>query len=329
MKIKSLVSNKFSIILFLGLLFCGSVENIQAASELKYRLLESFPGFYTKGDVMTDLPGLILSLYKFGIWTVGIAGLFMLVVGGFTYMASAGNNATATTAKGIITDALFGIVAALGAYLIIYVINPDLTVMKISFTQVDIKEANRYGGPTGTGNPNILSAGCKNDAMLAKIKAASSGKINPCLTFALLNTESGCTPGAQSPAGACGIAQLLPGTAGVSCDVLKSNVDLSIAKGITYLLSNTGRIRGNISGTGNSFAQAAQDLYAGYNGGAGALATSTSCDGTMINSFGYPYKKWDCTINPGGYAETQIAAPRFLRSYLACNDDANMQTKLR
>ena len=109
------------------------------ANQYKYQTLEAFPGFFA-AKASPDFPDLILALYKFGIWTVGIAGLFMLTIGGVMYMASAGNNATATSAKGIITDSLLGILAALCAYLVMYVINPDLTKIDISFTAAKVKE---------------------------------------------------------------------------------------------------------------------------------------------------------------------------------------------
>jgi hypothetical protein len=157
-------------------MFFAAHQTVQAA--FKYELLESFPGFFNAGRVMTDLPTMILAIYKFGIWTVGIAGLFMLVVGGFTYMASAGNTSTAGTARDIIADALLGIVAALGAYLILYVINPDLTAMKIGFTTVDL--AVTEGTPMGTpGVCQALSSGPCSPANLtstfgAKATEASS-----------------------------------------------------------------------------------------------------------------------------------------------------------
>ncbi|EKD58957.1 MAG: hypothetical protein ACD_56C00020G0012, partial [uncultured bacterium] len=44
-------------------------------------------------------------------------------------------------AQGIITDALLGITAALGAYLVLYVINPDLTKINLDFTSVTVQEA--------------------------------------------------------------------------------------------------------------------------------------------------------------------------------------------
>ena len=104
-----------------------------------YETLEALPGFFVAG-ASPNLPTLILSIYKFGIWTVGIAGLFMLTIGGFMYMASAGNNARVTTAKEIITDSLLGIAAAMCAYLIIYIINPDMTRINTSFPQSTVQE---------------------------------------------------------------------------------------------------------------------------------------------------------------------------------------------
>ena len=112
-------------------IFFAVHNNVSAAFE--YKLLEAFPGFFSKGS-SPNLPDMILAIYKFGIWTVGICGLLMITVGGVMYMGSAGNNATAESAKRIITDSLIGIVAALGAYLFMYVINPDLTVIKLSLT---------------------------------------------------------------------------------------------------------------------------------------------------------------------------------------------------
>ncbi|NMC87719.1 MAG: hypothetical protein GYA69_04725 [Candidatus Moranbacteria bacterium] len=119
------------IFLFVCIIFTVGAKTSFAAFE--YHLLESIPGFYAEGSVLTDFPALILAIYKFGIWTVGIAGLFMLVIGGVMYAGSAGNTSVVASAKNIIADALVGIVTAMGAYLFLYVINPDLTKINIDF----------------------------------------------------------------------------------------------------------------------------------------------------------------------------------------------------
>ncbi|MDD5464142.1 MAG: hypothetical protein PHP62_03260, partial [Candidatus Moranbacteria bacterium] len=68
-----------------------------------------------------------------------------------------GNTSTASSARGIITDSLIGIIAAMGAYLILYVINPDLTKINIgsSFVSVDITE----GAETSAESSGTLQAG--------------------------------------------------------------------------------------------------------------------------------------------------------------------------
>ena len=120
--------NKIKKILAISAVSCllAFAISSSASAAFEYKMLEGLPGFYQKDTTAPDLPDLIVSIYKFGIWTVGIAGLLMMTVGGVMYMGSAGNNAAAQSAKKIITDSLIGIVAALTAYLFMYVINPDL-----------------------------------------------------------------------------------------------------------------------------------------------------------------------------------------------------------
>jgi len=127
---------------------------ISHAASFNYQLLEDFPGVsgMKAGTAFTDLPSLINGLYKFGIWTVGIAALFMLVIGGFMYMTSAGNTSRVGSAKSVIGDALLGLVAALGAFLLLYVINPDLTKINLHLIQVSVQGGGGTPG-NGTGAP--------------------------------------------------------------------------------------------------------------------------------------------------------------------------------
>ncbi|NTW26704.1 MAG: hypothetical protein HGA36_00010 [Candidatus Moranbacteria bacterium] len=159
-----------------GSIYATSTTTQPSTKQFNYKLLGSFPGFFSAGQTMNDFPALIIAIYKFGIWTVGIAGLFMLVVGGFMYMASAGNTSTAGNARGIIWDSLLGIVAALGAYLILYVINPDLTKINLNFTPVEVTEGTPMG-PAGICKP-ATTAECSVSALTpvfgAKATEASS-----------------------------------------------------------------------------------------------------------------------------------------------------------
>lgn len=127
----------------------SQTQATQATSKFDYKMMEGLPGFFAPGS-STDLPGLILGIYNFGIWTVGIAAFFMLIIGGFMYMTAAGNTSRAGNAKGVITDALLGIAVALLAYLILYVINPDLTKIKLDMITVEVRDTSG-ATPLGTG----------------------------------------------------------------------------------------------------------------------------------------------------------------------------------
>jgi|GEM_PF-3518729 len=94
----------------------------------QYNIMEAIPGFFDAGSSIS-FPDLVLGIYRFGLWTVGIAALFMVTIGGFMYATSAGNTSYAGTAKKVITDALLGLVVAMVAYLGLRFINPDLVVL--------------------------------------------------------------------------------------------------------------------------------------------------------------------------------------------------------
>lgn len=112
-------------------LFAGTPDT--ALGQFTYTPLEKIPG----ASNASTFPQYVQGIYKFGIWTVGLAALFMLSVGGFIYLSSGGNTANIGKAKTYIWDAIIGLVLALLAYLILYVINPDLVNVSLSkFSEV-------------------------------------------------------------------------------------------------------------------------------------------------------------------------------------------------
>jgi len=64
-------------------------------------------------------------LYLFGLGLVGVAALISLVIGGFMYMLS-DTVTTKDKAREYISGAIYGLILALAAYLILNTINPDL-----------------------------------------------------------------------------------------------------------------------------------------------------------------------------------------------------------
>lgn len=120
---------------------------------LNYQLLEKIPG--TDNLSGSDLPGYVSALYKVALVIVTLSAVLMLSIGGFMYLTSAGNVSAISTAKGIIYDSLIGLVIALFAWLVLYIINPDL----VEITLNGLPSVATSGGgavvpaPSGTGAP--------------------------------------------------------------------------------------------------------------------------------------------------------------------------------
>lgn len=139
---------------------------------LQYQLLEKIPGTDGLGS---DLPGYISAIYKMALVIVTLSAVLMLTVGGFMYLTSAGNTASIGTAKGIIYDSLIGLIIALSAWLILYIINPDLVEINLS----PLSPVAPVGGNVG-GSPGAVGAlPTGSDAELArKILGMSSVRLN-------------------------------------------------------------------------------------------------------------------------------------------------------
>ncbi|MFA6183580.1 MAG: hypothetical protein WC682_00585 [Parcubacteria group bacterium] len=116
MKIKILIGGIFFISLIL-------VANLSLAA---YTPLEEIPGT-TGTSAINTFPTYVNAVYKFAIWSVGIAALLMISIGGFMYFTAAGNTSKMEGGKKIVTDALFGLIAVMVAWVVLNTINPNLT----------------------------------------------------------------------------------------------------------------------------------------------------------------------------------------------------------
>ncbi len=107
----------------------SSTGGAAAKSNFNYTLLENIPG---QESATGSLPSYIQAVLNATMMIIVISAVFMISVGGFLYLTSAGNTSRAGQAKGIITDAIFGLILALVAYLVLYIINPDLLTLRIN-----------------------------------------------------------------------------------------------------------------------------------------------------------------------------------------------------
>jgi len=112
-------------------------------AEFQYTQLENIPGFPNISS--SDFPNYVVNIFKFGIWIAGISAMLMIMIGGYMYITSAGNNANMEKAKKFITDAVIGLILALFSWLLLYTINPELTQINRLQGTADIEEIKKIG----------------------------------------------------------------------------------------------------------------------------------------------------------------------------------------
>lgn len=275
-----------------------------AAPSTTYTPMEKIPGF----DNPADFPAYLMSIYRFGLWAIGVSAMFMIMLGGYMYLTSAGNNSQTGKAKEVITDAIAGLVLALVSYVLLWTINPDL----VKFKPISVQPGTGTttgGGNNGGNNRGATYAGYKAacldptskipiDFNKSPVKSVSSACINLIpndvdgiskeilRTIAQMESSCGTDPNAKNPsAESCGIMQIKPGTAGVSCSELVSNNNKSIELAAKYIKENASRHNNDPI-----------KIFAGYNGGyasggSGPLADSKDCSGSL---------KFQCCFDPQG-----------------------------
>lgn len=86
--------------------------------------------YLTEGRV-EDLAQYIGIVYNFLISIVGVVAAVAMIIGGFQYLTSAGDSGKIGQAKSKITNALIGLILALGAYTILNTINPALLTLQL------------------------------------------------------------------------------------------------------------------------------------------------------------------------------------------------------
>jgi hypothetical protein len=265
----------------------------------------------------------IEAIYNYAIAIAGIVAAAVLMYGGFSYIMAGGSADKISEAKSWIGASLSGLVLVMLSYTILNIVNSEL----INFGALGVRKSD----PTASTSTSVMSnsEACKNhitekntiDFPTAIASGGSlatspncnsssydfSGKgVNEKILKSIAMTESSCREDAQSSAGACGIMQLMPETAGVDCDTLKTNPQLSIDIAAEY-------IKNNYDAHGNE----RKKIFAGYNGGYGTtnangkkgpLAKSKDCTGSLA---------YECCINPGGLEETQdyvVTAEKYYKS---------------
>ena len=248
------------------LLFAFFLFPLVSRAAFTYTPLEKIPGSESSTSDVTDFYAYLSAIYKFGIWAIGIAALLMITIGGYMYITSAGNNTSMEKAKGVITDAIVGLVLALTAYLLLYIINPDL----VKIQRLPIITGN--GAPTsavpGAVTPPVAppatpaaAGGSCNAGSCSQVNSAisaNSSGINATLLKSVVDGGEKCNSNI-SPKGACGYSQVMPLIRnaycnGATCAQLQADHQLDINCGAAYIAAEIQPYcKGNASCTGSCY----------------------------------------------------------------------------
>lgn len=125
--------NKKNLIFISLLLFFLLGAGFVFALEINYPRI---PGAIPPQDFIGAAPEDILSFYvkyffNLALWLAGIIALGAFIYGGLGYLTSAGKPEAMVSAKNQITAAFFGLLILLSSYLILNILSPEFTILKI------------------------------------------------------------------------------------------------------------------------------------------------------------------------------------------------------
>lgn len=89
--------------------------------------------FTEDGRRVADIPFLaeyLAGLYRFLVGLAGLAATVMIIVGGMRWLLAAGDTGKIGAAKETITSATVGLIIALGSYIVLFALNPELVTFK-------------------------------------------------------------------------------------------------------------------------------------------------------------------------------------------------------
>ena len=126
------MKKKIFLIILNSLLLLPNVSLAVVCNGADNKLNLCYPSFQNFSLTLgMPLNQLVAWFYYFIIGIAGLSAFIMLTWGGFQYLTSAGNPAAIGDAKDKIKSALLGLLLILISWLILQVINPDLTTLNL------------------------------------------------------------------------------------------------------------------------------------------------------------------------------------------------------
>jgi len=140
-----------TIFLLLSLLFIPLIIYATSSLEVVYPRIGS-----TYLNATSTFPHYIVYIYKLFLWISGAIAVLILVASGISLTTSAGNPDKMRRARQGIVAGLVGVAIIFSSFLILYVINPQITKLSLSSIKSPIRLVGR-AQDTKTGKTNIVS----------------------------------------------------------------------------------------------------------------------------------------------------------------------------
>lgn len=128
-------------------------------SAFAYKLLEPLPGLADSDNV--TLSSYLSWLFPFALTVTAVLAVIMIVIGGLQ-LAGGGSESLKTSGKKRIESAIYGLLLAVSAYLILNTINPNLVNMSLSIDPIKMKEENRDNQAGSTVGPTYFALNWQN-----------------------------------------------------------------------------------------------------------------------------------------------------------------------
>lgn len=151
MKLTKIIISSLSVFLFLLIPFAVFAQG------QGYVPLEPLPG--VSAGSQPSLSTYLQAIFNIGIGLGIVLAVVMLVIGGIEYVGGASNDAARRDAKDRIWAAIIGLLIALGAWLLLYTINPQLLSGALSIKSVSIP-ASQYTPPSSSTGTNVAPPQC-------------------------------------------------------------------------------------------------------------------------------------------------------------------------
>ncbi len=155
----------------------------------------------------------LVGAYKLGVGIAAILAVIMIMIGGFVWIAAAGDSGKIGKAKTMISSAVVGLLLTFGSYILLQTINPDLvnfTALKIPVVGMQLVEiADDYNPEIDAGDAGAGGgAPSQYDGIFAKY--APCAGVTPEVLKAIATAESGLNASKVNKSGYIGLFQTKP-----------------------------------------------------------------------------------------------------------------------